>query len=353
MNSRYAKIIIIVFLSVFAVMLYYFYETAEDKNKITDNTTEQNNSVKSKDKILSDLDSILNSFGIRKDWIRENPVKDKVQKNPGTELIFSKEVRIPTDLPSIDLNYEITNYFRKNNNDVKVSEDPRSKNITMNIFTAKDTVVKQTGIIKFFYADTLKRNAAEVALVLDSIDLFSLKHTEEILISTQEFSVILPMRNDKADYQARIIELNRDYLLKLSVGDEDDIEADFKDGMKESVRSSKIKSLSLSFPNTAGVILISRTGNRELYNAVKNDFIKNNIKVYSDSVFDDFRSGENKVISLFEDIINEAKSGKKFLFYDVKFDPEEFTSYDKMLYSMKKLGYRFTSFKSLISKINQ
>ena len=123
--------------------------------------------------------------------------------------------------------------------------------------------------------------------------------------------------------------------------------------MKESLRSSKIKSLSLSFPNTSGVILISRSGNREFYNAVKNEFLKNSIKVYSDSVFNDFRSGENKVISLFEDIINEAKSGKKFLFYDVKFDPEEFAAYDKMLYSMKKLGYRFTSFKSLISKISQ
>lgn len=353
MNSRYVKIIIIMLLSVFAVTLFYFYETAEDKNKIPSNTSEQNISVRSKDKILSDVDSILNSFGIRKEWIRENPGKDKDQKNPGTELMFSKEVRIPADLPSIDLNYEITNYFRNNNNDVKVSEDPRTKNITMNIFSIKDTLLKQTGIIKFTYADSLKRNAAEVALVLDSLDMLSLKQAEEILSSTQEFSVILPMRNDKADYQSRILELNRDYLLKLSVGDEDDIEADFKDGMKESLRSSKIKSLSLSFPNTSGVILISRSGNREFYNAVKNEFLKNSIKVYSDSVFNDFRSGENKVISLFEDIINEAKSGKKFLFYDVKFDPEEFAAYDKMLYSMKKLGYRFTSFKSLISKISQ
>lgn len=352
MKNQYVKIILIALSSVFAITLLYFYVSADDKNISTGNL-EQNISQASGDKMLSDIDSILYSFGIRKDWIKDVNIKAKDQKKTGDELLFNKEIRIPSDLPVIDLNYEITNYFRIYNNEIKVTEDPRTKNIVMNINTVRDSLHKQTGTIKFLYSDTLKRNAADIALVLDSLDLYSLNEAEVILTSTQDFSVILPLRNDKADYQSRILELKRDYLLKLSVGDEDDIEADFKDGMKESVRSSKIKSLGLSFPNSTGVILINKTRNMDFFNGVKNDFVKNNMKVYNDSVFDEYKSNEKKVISIFEDIINEAKRGKKILIYDINFSPEEFASYDRQVYSMKKLGYRFYNFRDLVNKVKQ
>jgi len=353
MKNQYVKIILIALSSVLAIILLYFYVSADDKNISTTGNADQNILPASGDRVLSDIDSILYSFGIRKDWIKEVNIKAKDQKKTGDELLFNKEIRIPYDLPVIDLNYEITNYFRKYDNEIKVTEDPRTKNITMNINTVRDSLHKQTGTIKFLYSDTLKRNAADIALVLDSLDLYSLKEAEVILTSTQDFSVILPLRNDKADYQSRIIELKRDYLLKLSVGDEDDIEADFKDGMKESVRSSKIKSLGLSFPNTTGVILINKTRNTDFFNAVKGDFVKNNMKVYYDSVFDGYKSNEKKVISIFEDIINESKRGKKILIYDINFSPEEFASYDRQVYSMKKLGYRFYNFRDLLNKVKQ
>ena len=352
MKSQYVKLILIALTSMIIISLLYFYVSYDDRILSTGNT-DQNIVRASGDRVLSDIDSILYSFGIRKDWIKDVNIKAKDQKKTGDELLFNREIRIPTDLPVIDLNFEITNYFRKYDNEIKVTEDPRTKNIVMNISTVKDSLHKQAGIIKFSYSDTLKRSAADIVLVLDSLDLYSLKDAEGILTSTQEFSVILPLRNDKADYQSRIIELKRDYLLKLSVGNEDDIETDFRDGMKESVRSSKIKSLGLSFPNTTGVILINKTRNKDFFNAVKNDFMKNDMKVYNDSVFDEYNSSEKKVISIFEDMINEAKKGKKFLIYDINFSPEEFASYDRQVYSMKKLGYRFYNFKDLVNKVKQ
>ena len=352
MKNQYVKIILIAFSSVLAITLLYFYVSADDKSISTGNS-DQNISLLSGDKVLSDIDSILYSFGIRKDWIKDVNIKAKDQKKTGDKLLFNKEIRIPADLPMIDLNFEITNYFRKYDNELKVTEDPRTKNIAMNISTEKDSIHKQTGIIKFIYSDTLKRNAADIALVLDSLDLYGLKDAEGILTSTQEFSVILPLRNDKADYQSRIIELKRDYLIKLSVGDEDDIESDFRDGMKESVRSSKIKSLGSSFPNSTGVILIDKTRNEDFFNGVKNDFIKNNMKVYNDSVFVVYKSSENKVISIFEDIINEAKKGKNILIYGINFTPDEFAAYDRQVYNMKKLGYKFYNFRDLMNKLKQ
>ncbi len=352
MKSQYVKIILIALLSLFAITLFYFYVSSDDKTISTGNE-DKIISAATGDRLLSDIDSILYSFGIRKDWIKDVNIKAKDQKKTGDVFLFNREIRIPSDLAVIDLNYEITNYFRKYNNEIIVTEDPKTKNIVMNISSVSDSLHKQTGMIKFLYSDSLKRNAADIALLLDSLDLYSLKEAEEILTSAQEFTVILPLRNDKADYQSRIIELKRDYLLKLSVGDEDDIEADFKDEMKESVRSSKIKSLALSFPNTTGVILINKTRNSDFFNAVKNDFIKNEMKVYNDSVFDEYKSSEKKVVSIFEDIINEAKKGKKILIYDINFSPEDFASYDRQVYSMKKLGYRFYNFRDLMKKAEQ
>jgi len=208
MKNQYVKIILIALSSVLAITLLYFYVSADDKSISTGNS-DRNISRASGDKVLSDIDSILYSFGIRKDWIRDLNIKAKDQKKTGDELLFNREIRIPPDLPVIDLNYEITNYFRKYDYELKVTEDPRTKNITMNINTVRDSLHKQTGTIKFLYSDTLKRNAAEIALVLDSIDLYSLKEAEIMLTSTQEFSMILPLRNDKADYQSSILELKK------------------------------------------------------------------------------------------------------------------------------------------------
>lgn len=352
MKVKYVKIILVALLSVLTVILFYFYVSSEVKENPAVNS-EDINKGKTADMIRSDMDSILFSFGIRKDWIKEIIIKEKDPKKSSGEVIFSKEVKIPADLPSVDLNYEFTNYFRSNNFEVKVTEDPRTKNITMNMVSLKDTLHAKTGMLKFIYSDTISRNASDIAIVLDSLDLYSLNDVEKILSSVQEFSVILPMRNDKADYQSKIMEMNRDYLLRLSVGNEDNIEADFKEGMKESQRLSRIKSLSLGFQNSSGVLLISRTDNQEFFNTVKNDFIRNNIKVYSDSEFHGFRIRDSKVISLFENIVSESKGGGKKLFYDVNFSPEDFESYDRQLYNMKKLGYRFYSFKGLMDKIRQ
>jgi len=353
LNNEKAKIILITSLSALIIILFYFYVSSDDDSTNQTQNSELRVVPLSKDKIAHDIDSILFSFGISKEWIKEITFKGKDVKNSNEQFLISKEVKIPIDLLTIDLNYEITDYLRSNNFRNKVTEDPKTKNIVINIISAADSAGKEAGILKFNYDDSVKRKTADICLVLDSIDEYSLSDLESMLNSTQEYSVILPLRNDKADYQSKIIELKKDYLMKFSVGTEDDIDADFKIDMKESTLKSRIRSLSINFPDVTGIILTGNSGNQEFYKTVKEEFIKNNLMVYSDSMFSSYRDGDSKVTNLFEDIISETKNGKNFLFYDVNFNPDEFDAFDKAVYSLKKSGYRFFNFKELMNLIGK
>jgi hypothetical protein len=346
------KLIVIISLIVLMIILFYVYVSIDGSSE--NKTGIQKTNPPSKEKIIKDIDSIIFTFGIKKEWIRNVNAKDL--KNRQEQTSNTKEVLIPTDLPTIDLNYEISNYLKSNNFDNKVTEDPKSKNIVMSIFYSPDSLKNQIGNIKFIYSDSVKRNAAEVCIVLDSLDSYNLSDVEKILTSTQEFSVFLPLRNDKADYQSMIMDLKKDYLIKFSVGGEDDIEADFKEDMKENVWKSKIKSVVLNFPQASGIILSGSGGLNDFENMIQDEFVKNNLNVYRDSIFVQFvqlKRTENEITSLFDDIISKSKSGRKFLIYDVNFNPVEFSDYDREVYTMKKLGYRFFDFKELMNRVTK
>ncbi len=217
------KIIIISLLSVILIVLFYFYFSANEKP--SSNNSDQSIPVQnSNDKIIKDIDSIFFTFGIKKEWIRDISGKDSKSKTTQSVL---KEVLIPTDLPVIELNYEVSNYLQAFGFNNKVIEEPKSRNINMEIrkpsVPEKDSSMQSIGSLKFIYTDSIKRNASVVCIIVDSIDSYSLDDAEKILNSNLEYSVFVPLRNDKADYQSKITELKKDYLIKFSIGDENDI----------------------------------------------------------------------------------------------------------------------------------
>lgn len=342
------KLIIIFFLSLILIVLLYFYLSGnkDSTNKESELISPVQNT---KEKITKDLDSIFFTFGLRKEWIREASGKDSKNKTP----LFSKEVMIPLDLPVIELNHEITNYLQNKGLSNKVTEDPKTKNINMDIVSAKDSMMITFGNVKLIYSDSVKRNAAVVCIILDSIDSYSLDDVEKILNSTQQYSVFLPTRNDKADYQSKISELKRDYLIKLFIGNENDIEADFRDDMKESIWKSKVKTLYLSFPLLTGLIFTHKNGLNDFEEELTREFTKNNIEVYSDTMIMRLKSDTGKVNSLLEDIISKSGSGKKFLIYGINFNPSEFSEYDNKIHDLKKSGFKFVTFKDLMKYRNK
>ncbi|MDQ3020363.1 MAG: hypothetical protein M3R36_07310 [Bacteroidota bacterium] len=351
-RQQKTKLILAMILIALVIILFYFY-ISTDKDSDAKYNISQNANRLTKEKFLKDIDSIISTFGIKKEWTKDISTKEKEPKSnaASASLWISKEVLIPVDLPTIDLNFEISNYLRSNNFEGKVIEDPKTKNISMDIFSLQDSGKKQAGILKFVYSDTIKRNAAGICIILDSMDSYDLTDVEKILNSTQEFSVFLPLRNDKADYQSLIMDLKKNYLIKFSIGDENDVEADFKDDMKESVWKLKVKSVCVNFPQATGIIISDKKDLKDFNYDVTAEFEKNNFKIYKDSLFGQFKRSENKIASLFSDIISKSNSGKKILFYAVNLNPNEFSEYDREVYTMKKLGYKFLDFNEMMKRV--
>lgn len=339
-KNRKLKLILIVCLSLIIIFLVTIFFLAGRANKESANVP----AVINEAGISKGIDSILFTFGISKQWIVEPVSKGKVPVKSG----ISKEVVIPNDILSIDLNYELTDFFRSRGIKNKVTEDPKSKNILMNF--SSDTAKDFSGAIKFIFSDTVKRNAANVCLVFDSLDNYNIRNVQNLLASAQNFSVFTPVRNDKADIQSEIFESKRDYLIKFSVGGEEDVDADFKPDMNEKILKQKIRSVQLNFPGVTAIILVYKSNKKDLIdfgNELKKEFENDGKTVYEDTIFSSVKYTGSKVNSLFEDIPSKSAAEKKYLFYDINFNPEEFSEYDSQVYSMKKLGYKFLSFKEL------
>lgn len=346
-ENKNIKLIVIASTVALTIILFYLYISLSSDD---DNSSGELISVKpvSKETLSKDIDSILFTFGIRKEWIKESAAKENKTEDDKSKNTISKDVRIPNDLLTIELNYELTNYLRSRGIREKVTEDPKTKNLQINILPGSDSLHAISGRLNFIYSDTVKRTSSEVCLILDSIDYYPLAEILGVLDSPEKFSVLLPMRNDKADYQSAILESGKDYLIEFSAGDENDIAADFKSDMPEKVWKAKVKSVSMNNSAASGIIILNGRDQQEFVSIVSDEFTRNNAKVYKDTLYTPFRSGEEKINSLFENIISNTISGKKYLIYKLNFSPAEFSDYEKKVNQMKKLGYKFTDFKTLI-----
>lgn len=341
------KIILAAALVVLSVILFYFFAVTESNDDI-EPAEDVIKKPLNTDVLAKGIDSVISSFGIQKSWIKDNSVNHKESSREKESPEFSREVIIPQDLLTIDLNYELTNYLRSHSYKTTVSEEPKSRNLSVNIYRADDTSKKLTGFIKFIYSDSVKRKSADVCIVLDSIEYYTLNEVQYILSSAETYSVILPLRNDKADYQLNIIEAKKDYLLEFSAGDENDVAADFKEGMNDNSVRTKVKSAAVNFPGAGAVILKGNKSVAGFMESVGSEFAKNDIIVLSDTVFTEFRKGESVVNSLFENIISNTISGKKNIIYKINLSPQEFKDFEKKVYGMKKLGYRFLTFRGIM-----
>lgn len=334
------------------ILIFFFliFNFNFNKDEKSDQTITAPNVPVTKETLSKDIDSVLFTFGISKDWIRDVSKKDKT---PGADALwFSKEVKIPADILNIDLNYELTNYFRSRGMSNRVSEEPKTKNLLFGIYTGNDTARKLTASVKFIYTDSLKRIAADVCLILDSLEYYPLNDVRYILSSAEAYSVFLPLRNDKADYQSAITEAGKDYLTEFTTGSEKDITADFREDMNETSWKAKVKSVPVNFPGVSGIILKSGNASQEFQNLVIDEFSKINLKVFRDTIFTKFKSSENIISSLFENIISNSKSGKKFLAYQVSLSPSDFKEFEKKVYQLKKFGYEFVNFKEMMKRQN-
>lgn len=352
------KIILIVSLVVVTAILSYFYfNSSEDpKDTVTTKITDKKFSDEElKKKIPTEIDSMLYSFGIKKEWIRDGK-NDKKSNKVLPELWFAKEVSIPLDLSTIEVTTNFTNMLRYYGLEETINEDPKTRNISADIYFKKDSLKKTVGNIKLNYTDKIKRDASDVCLILNNIADFKSSDLNDVLNSNENFSIILPLTNDKSDVQSLIVNSKKDFILKFVIGKEDDVEADFKSGTEGNREwRAKIKSVSYEFAKTGGVIIDNTVKDFVFEEKIKDEFLKYKITTYKDTLLQKFASAnidEKKVYDLFSNIINRTKSGYMNNFYILNLSSSEFLFLDKEITNLKRRGYKFYSFKDMMRKMS-
>ena len=295
------------------------------------------------------IDSVLRDFGIESKWIKDAKENPKTQKN-STQLWFSKDVMIPVELPATNVNLELTSFLREKNLLVRTVEDPRSKNLRMDVLISADTVRGKIGLIRLSYSDSVKRISSAVCIILDSLEYLSIDDAGKIINSGEEFSVIMPLRNDKADFQSLITDRKRDYLVELTYGGEESYEADFREGMSEKEWRSKIRSLCFNFPSMSGVILRGKNLPSEFANNIKDEFDKFGMKVFADTNFVDAWYKSERPERLITELKNKSSAGSKKILMITSLSAADFEEFTSKSAALRKRGFRFIDFKEISSK---
>jgi len=260
------------------------------------------------------------------------------------------------DLSAAELFIEISSFLKSIDLSSSINEDPKTRNLSINIHHIEDTLKRVLAKIDFIYSDKVKREAADVCIILNNLQDFSEEELNAVLNSTERYSLILPVNIEETDIQSTIFDSGREYLLMLDIGSEDDVHADFRSNMKEKNWKSKVRTLSYEYDKAGGVLLKIRSKQFKFENDVRDEFERYRSNVFRDTVFVDFEQvydGGKMVTALFNDIKQRTSKGNRSLIYLVSFSFEDFQNYSKRVYSLKKKGYNFMTFSSSIKRRSQ
>ncbi|HWQ82749.1 MAG TPA: hypothetical protein VN514_10805 [Ignavibacteria bacterium] len=365
------KVVVLCSLIVLFLVLFFFYRRAAVKN---DPVVKEFSSVKfrtlSTDElkkiIPAKIDSVVALFGVKKEWIKEDGTvadqdkqkskKDKTKKPVPPQmpnLWFFREISIPKDVPAVEINYEISNSLYELDFDCAGNEDPKNGNLLLNIYNKKDSSKKTMAAVQFVYTDKVKRDAADVCLILDRVEDISQGNLEDVLKSPEKFSVVLPDIVDKIDAQTIVLDSKRDYLLFMNIGTDEDLTAEFKSDMREKEWKSKVRSVCYEYDKAAGVIVLNPKKIFPLGSDILTEFGLYNLKAYRDTVlikFNTEETGRKKIDALFNDINVRTQKGGRSMIYLVTLTAEEFGDYKEEIFKLKRKGFKFFTFTEIIRR---
>jgi hypothetical protein len=379
-KSEKVKILLILSLLIFAIILVFLRGCSKtETEKIVQEKeekieTKQLSPEEIKKIVPNETDSILYRYGIKQEWIRnvsdsplpEKPKKEKTKKPSDKtskpligqpiktgNLLFLKEVTIPKDIPFAELNLDIVNLLNGYKLTSTSFEDPKTYNQLLNIYYTVDTSKKVIAKINFLYSDKIKRETADICIVLDNVDKYSHSFLEKVLSSSEKYSVMLPDNINKLDLQTMVLESKKDYLVKAEIGTQDDIEAEFRNDMKEKDWRTKVRTLCYEFDKAAGVILKNPKMLHKMEMELLDEFSKFPVKAYKDTILTRYNSSESskrKVSDLFNIILTKTKNGIISQIYLVSFTEEDYENYLSNLNIIKKRGYKFFTFSDIMKR---
>jgi len=343
------KMMLALVLFIAALLLGYYFFSGSKSDEIHH---EVNGVLPQPAEVVAGIDSVLKVFGIESKWVIDG--KDNLKKaKTSSQLWFSKEVKLPPDLPAMNVNLGLTSFLTDKNLKVKTVEDPRTKNLTIDVLNSGDSLRGKIGEIRLSYSDSVKRKTTDVCIILDSLEYLSIADAEKILDSGEEFSVVMPLRNDKADYQSIITDRKRDFLIELTYGNEESFEADFRDGMNQKEWRSKIRSLCLSFPSASGIIISGKDLSSEFGKNITEEFEKFGQKVFADTSFSSASYESAKADNIISDINSKNNSGIRNILMITSLNFSEFEELIRKTQPLRLKGYRFSDFGDITRKTAQ
>lgn len=304
------------------------------------------------------VDSILFSYGIKQEWIKNlNPQTDTLKNKSLAQYVncwLIKSVSVPADLPLSDLNFAITNYLHTLKLKTLTFEDAKTGELSLKLYNAQGDTGSTEAVILMTRNDSLEREASEIALVLTNTEKYELPELKEMLDSPEKFSLVLPIDYKFSDIQSAILESGNEYVLMYSVGLEDDFSVDFREKMPEKDWKSKIRSLSSSFPKAAAVFINNPEKLYKYEKALREHFLEYRPDVYRDTIYTDLNILEGEggpVDRLYSAILNNSKAGKKHQVYLAEFTPADFSYYIQRIYELKKKGYKFVYLSKVLKQL--
>jgi len=333
-------------LSLILLFIYSKVKRVEDEDEKI-NTQVSYTSEQLKKLTSAEIDTILADFGIKKAWITDRLFKDTVkEQNPKEDkqsstgkLWFHKDVTIPKDLSAPELMVEINDFLNTIKLSTKVNEDPKTRNLSVDIYFSSDTIKKTLAKINFLYSDKIKRSTADVCIVLNKLHNLTEKELNSVLNSPEKYAMILPTHIEETDIQSIIFDSRKEYLLLLDIGSDEDIEADFRSDMRVEDWKSKVRSFCYEYDKAGGILLNVRSNQFKFESDVNEEFQRYRNNVFRDTLlikFDSDEEGEKKINALFSDIKKRAKSGYRSLIYMVDFSYNDFQFYSKELYELEE-----------------
>lgn len=371
------KILLVIILFLFLLLLllikFIFFNkdnfSLKQKISVSSDSVINGNIEQIKKLLALKVDSVMFTFGIKNEWIanleksiaeltKQSSQKSKkivpsyIQTPVKENLWFYKNVIVPKDLSIVELNYEIKNLVEEHQFSSYSTENSKTGAVLINIFTPSDSSRKPLAKINIEYSQNIKRETAEICIILDDLDRMNTTQVDKILSSPEKFSVIFPNNIDKPDLQNLIIESKRDFLAKVTLGTEEDLLSEFRTDMSDREIRNKVLGICYEFDKASGIYINNPKRLMKLENDVLFEFSKKPLKAYKDSAFVIIKQGTNAdiVSNLFNQIEQKLKAGRKIQLYIVSFSENDFQNYVQRISVLKRKGYRFFTFSEILKR---
>jgi hypothetical protein len=308
------------------------------------------------DRILErGIDSVLGNFGIKKEWITTS-YTDAKHTTKDSEW-FSKNVLIPTELSSIEVNADLSSYFRHLGFSTMVNEDILTKNITIAV-TPGDTLKHEMplAVISVKHSDKVHRDNAVICVIISNIGDYKDEEIDKLLINKTEFSYIFPRSLDEIDLQNKLLHSKKDVLINLTIGGKENYDTDFNTDLDDKALKEKVKSFTSDFPLVRSVVL-TRSGPevpQSEMNLLADELGKYNITVLGDNDLSKLLTQSEEESTDKLNIITSNIRSKAVLTGSMitmlKITPDEFPAFYDQISVLKKLGYRFFDFSEFYNR---